>query len=627
MSGELPIASTVPSDEIAAQVERVLHSRIFIKSERMSTLLRYLAEQTLTGSPEKLKEYAIGVDVFQKDVSFDPRLDSTVRTEARRLRTKLEEYYQTTGRDDEVEVALPKGSYRLTFQLRRRASFVNTGIAPAPRWAGLRRNARTVSVAVLVMMIVSAGAFWILRESGQPLGEIRSVVVLPFVNLSGDASRQYLADGITDGLVTDLANIGALRVVSRLSAQSYRSRQKTAQEIGRELKVDAVLEGSMVAQGERVRVNVQLIDARTDAHVWADAFERREEDVLRLESDIIGAITREIRVRILPDERRRLQSARAMKPDAYDPYIKGRYFISHWTEENWHKAKEQFELAVARDPGSALAYAGLSAVYGVGSAWTMAPHDAGPKGRQFAETSLAINPSLAEAHRELGGNDLFYEWNFPAAARELRTAVELDPANPISHEVYGYYFSAIGSLDDALREHQTAIRLDPVNLINHSNIADIYYYQRRYDQAIQQYRKTLDLDPAFALAREHLGRALVQKRMFSRAIEELDAAYRVEPKPWTKARLGYALASASRGAEAIRILDELKADSAKRYVSPLGLAAIYIGLGQTHPALDWIEKAYQEHDDYLVWIKQDPVFDPVRAHPRFQALLNRIGLP
>jgi TolB-like protein/tetratricopeptide (TPR) repeat protein len=628
MSEELPIACrAVSSEEIAAQIERLLHSPIFIKSERMSTLLRYLAEQTMNGAPEKLKEYAIGVDVFQKDDSFDPRLDTTVRTEARRLRTKLEEYYRTAGESDSVEIALPKGSYRLTFQPRGGKSAPDIQIVPEQGWAGFRRYGRAAGVVVFVLVVLSAAAYWVFGEKGQPHGAIRSVVVLPFMNLSGDESRQYLADGITDGLITDLANISALRVVSRISAVSYQSRQKTAPQIGRELGVEAVLEGSMVAQGERVRVNAQLVDARTDAHLWAGAFERQEKDVLRLESDITGAITREIRVRILPDERRRLQAGRAMKPEAYDAYMKGRYFISRWTENNWHKAKEQFEEAVARDPRSALAHAGLSAAWGVGLGWAVAPHDAGPKGKQAAETALAIDPSLAEAHRELGGYYLFYAWDFPAAARELRTAVELNPENPISHEVYGYYFGAAGALDDAMREHQMAVRLNPVSLISNSDVGDIYYYQRRYDEAIQQYRRTLDLDPSFAVARGRLGRALAQNRMFASAIEELEAAAKVEPKPWIQAALGYALASASRGAEASRILGELKSEAAKRYVPPLGIAAIYIGLSNPDAALDWIEKAYQERDGDLVWLKLDSIYDLVRGHPRFQAVLKRIGLP
>ena len=626
MSGEMHIVSgSISNEEIAAQMARIVRSPIFAKSVRMTALLRYLAEQSLSGTPEKLKEYAIGVDVFKKDTSFDPRLDTTVRTEARRLRAKLEEYYRTEGPGDPLDIALPKGSYRLTFQPRGRTSAAESQTVPGPHRAGLRRYAPAAGIAVFAMAVLCAPGYWIFRErTGH--GTIRSVVVLPFANLSGDSSRQYLADGITDGLITDLANISALRVVSRISAMSYGSRQKTAPEIGRELGVDAVLEGTMTAQGERVRVNAQLIDARTDGHVWAGTFERQEKDVLQLESDITGAITRDIRVRILPEEQRRLQSARAMKPEAYDAYIKGRYFISHWTEENWHKAREQFEQAVAKDPGSALAYAGLAAAYEVGSGWVVAPHDSGPKGKQAAETALAIDPSLAEAHRELGGYYLFYAWNFPAAARELKAAVELNPANPISHEVYGYYFCAIGALEDALREHQSCVRLNPVSLIGNSNIGDIYYFQHRYDEAIQQYRKTLELDPNFAVAREQLGKALVQKRMFPEAIAELETASKVEPKPWTRASLGYALASASRRPEATRIIDELKSESAKRYVSPLGVAAIYIGLHQPDLALDWIEKAYQEHDDVVLCLRRDPIFDSLRPHPRFQALARRAGL-
>jgi TolB-like protein/Tfp pilus assembly protein PilF len=483
-------------------------------------------------------------------------------------------------------------------------------------------------VTVVVVGIISVGWwYWASRGRAHSQRAIRSLVVLPLVNLSGDASRQYLADGITDALITDLAGISALRVVSRASAMSYQTLHKTAPEIGRELGVDAVLESSMTYEGERVRVNAKLVLARSDDHLWAASFERQERDVLRLESEITGAIAREIRVRILPEEQRRLQSAHAMKPEAYDAYIKGRFFISRWTQENWQKARSYFQEAVSKDPGSALAYAGLAAAYCIGSGWAMAPNECGPKCKEAAETALAIDPSVAEAHRELGAYYLFYAWNWPAAAKELRTAVELNPANPISHEVYGYYLYVIGAMDEALREHQLAVRLNPVSLISNTDVGDVFYYEHQYDKAIQQYRKTLDLDPNFAVAREHLGKALVQKRMFPEAIAELQAASKLEPKSWTIASLGYALASASRSPEALRLIDELKSQSAKQYVSPLGVAVIYIGLHKPELAMEWLEKAYQERTDVLVWLKRDPIYDPIRAHRRFQALVRRMALP
>jgi TolB-like protein/Tfp pilus assembly protein PilF len=599
----------------------------------MSTLLRHLAEHSLNGSPEKLKEYAIGVDVFQKDASFDPRIDTTVRTEARRLRAKLEEYYQAAGQTDGVEIALPKGSYRLTFQLRGtrpptteapiEVPAAATPTVPASR---LPRSVLTAAASLIAAAAVFVAGYWIWRTRIPSSGPIQSIVVLPFLNLSGDPSRQYLADGITDGLTTDMAAISALRVVSRTSAMSYQSQQKTAPEIGRELGVDAVLEGSMTAQDDRVRVNAQLISARTDEHLWAAAFERQEKDLLRLESDITSAITREIRVRILPDERRRLQSGRDMKPDAYDAYIKGRFFLSHWTEENWRKGKGQFEQAVSLDPGSALAHAGLAAAYCVGMGWAIAPRDSGPQCRQAAETALAIDPSNAEAHRELGGYFLFFAWDFPAAARELRTAVDLNPSNPISHEVYGYYYATVGDLENALREHQTTLRLNPVSLIGNTNVGDIYFFQRRYDDAIGQYRKTLELDPNFAVARAQLGSALLQERRFAEAVSELETASKLEPQPWIRASLGAALAFASKGDDAKRILAELQTESAKRYVSPISIAIIYIGLRRPDQALDWVEKGLEVRDARVVCLPLDAVYDSLRSHPRFQAVLRRAAL-
>ena len=629
MPTELPIPDApVSNEDIARQMTRILKSSTFTKSERMRTLLHYLVEQSLNGAPEKLKEYAIGVDVFRKEVSFDPRMDTTVRTEARRLRSKLDEYYQAASDDDVIAIELPKGSYRLLFHPRSRMALADVPASSAPSAAERRRYAPAAAIAALVVVILASGWWsWRSRDKTHSQRAIHSLVVLPLLNLSGDASRQYLSDGITDALITDLAGISALRVVSRASALSYHSLHKTAPEIGRELGVDAVLEGSMTYQGDRVRVNAQLVIASSDEHLWAATFERQEKDVLKLESEITEAITKQIRVRIVPEEQRRIQSARAMKPEAYDAYIKGRFFISRWTLESWRKAASYFHEAVSKDPASALAYAGLAAAYCIGSGWAMAPNESGPKCKEAAETALAIDSSVAEAHRELGGYYLFYDWNWPAAARELRTAVELNPANPISHEVYGYYFWAIGAMDDASREHRLAVRLNPVSLISNTNVGDVFYYDRRYPEAIEQYRKTLDLDPNFDLAREHLGKALAQSGRLSEAIGELQTAAKLELNPWTISSLGYALASASRYSEALGLIDELKSQSAKRYISPLGIAVIYIGLQKRDLAMEWIEKAYLDRTDVLVWLKRDPIYDSIRAHPGFQALVRRMALP
>jgi len=638
----MPNDSSIPDnraskEDIAQQIDRIFASSVFAKSERMRTFLNYLVEHSVNGTPDKLKEYAIGVDVFRKDASFDPRMDTTVRTEARRLRSKLDEYYQTAGDDDTLAIELPKGSYRLLFHPRGRMAPaladvpISSATSPAsavPGSARRRRYAWTAVVAAIAGVILCLGWWsWAGRGRAKSQGTIQSLVVLPLSNLSGDASRQYLADGITDALITDLAGISVLRVVSRASAMSYGSRHKTAPEIGRDLGVDAVLEGSMTYQGDHVRVNAQLVLASSDDHLWAATFDRQEKDVLKLESEITEAITKEIRVRILPNEQRRMQLTHAMKPEAYDAYMKGRFFISRWTKESWQKAASYFHEAVSKDPKSALAHAGLAAAYCIGSGWAIAPNEGGPKCKEAAETAIAIDSSVAEAHRELGGYQLFYAWNWQAAAQELKTAVELNPANPISHEVYGYYFWTIGAMDEAMREHRLAVQLNPVSLIRNTDVGDACYYDRRYSDAIQQYRKTLDLDPGFALAREHLGKALVQSGRFEEAIAEFQTALRVERNPWTLSSLGYALASTSRSREALDLIDELKSQSARGYVSPLPVAVIFIGLHKSDLAMEWLEKAYEDRTDTLVWLKRDPVYDPMRAHPGFQALVRRMALP
>jgi serine/threonine protein kinase/Flp pilus assembly protein TadD len=462
-------------------------------------------------------------------------------------------------------------------------------------------------------------------------GRVKALAVLPLEDLSGGPGRDYFAEGMTEALITDLAKIKALRVISRTSVMQYRGVRKPLPQIARELNVDAVVEGSVVRSGNRVRITAQLIHAATDQHLWAESYERDLRDVLSLQSEVARAIANGIQITLTPQDQARLASVRTVDPEAYQLYLKGRFYWNKRTETNLKKGIEYLHQAIDLDPTYALAYAGIADCYSL-LGWdlfgVMPPREALPIAKAAARKALEIDDSLAEAHSSLAWTKLAFDWDWCGAVSEFKRAIELNPGYAVTHHWYAECLAGMGHYAEALAEIRQAQELDPLSLIISSVAGWILYFDRQDDQAIAQFRRTLELDPNFWVAHWTLGRAYEQKAMFAEAIAEIQKAIDLsEGSPLSLAALGHAHAVSGGLAEAQRVLNELKESSKRRYISPYGIAAIHAGLGEKDEAFMWLEKAYEERSGWLIWLRAEPISDPLRTDPRFQDLLRRIGLP
>jgi serine/threonine protein kinase/Flp pilus assembly protein TadD len=462
-------------------------------------------------------------------------------------------------------------------------------------------------------------------------GRIQSVAVLPLADLSDQQpAPDYFADGMTEALITDLAKIKALRVISRTSVMQYKGVQRPLPQIARELNVDAVVEGSVLRSGKRVRITAQLIDAATDQHLWAESYERDLRDVLSLQGEVARAIANDIQVKLTPQEQARLVSARSVDPEAYQLYLKGRFYWSKRTEAGLKNGIEYFHQAIDLDPNYALAYAGIADCYSL-LGWDLfgplPPREALPIAKAAARKALETDDSLAEAHNSLAWTKLAFDWDWTGAEREFKRAIELNPGYAITHHWYAECLAGMGRYAEALAEIRQAQELDPLSLIISSIVGWVLYFDRKNDQAIAEFRKTLELDPNFWVAHWTLGRAYEQKAMFTEAIAEIQKAIDFSgSSPLSLAALGHTYAVSGRRAEAERVLNQLKDSSKQTYISPYGIAAIHAGLGEKDQAFLWLEKAYEERSGWLIWLRAEPGSDPLRSDPRFQDLLRRIGL-
>jgi adenylate cyclase len=454
---------------------------------------------------------------------------------------------------------------------------------------------------------------------------MRSIAVLPLENLSHDPSQEYFADGMTDELITDLAKIRGLRVISRTSVMKFKGEHREQlPEIAKALNVDTIVEGSVLRVGDQVRISAQLIDAPSDKHLWAESYERDTRDVLALQDEVALAIARQINVELTSQERARLANARPVNPQAYEAYLKGRYFLSEFSGERLKKAFEQFELAIKLDPNFALPYTGLSDAYG----WAklvVPPAEVMPKAKAATEKALQLDDSLAEAHTSLGIIKFTYDFDWTAAEREFHRALELNPGYAYAHNQYGALLDAQGRFDEALAEHKRASELDPLSVQITNEVAWPLMSQGKYEAAKEQIRRSLELDPDDLLAHWALGYIDIQAGKFNGAIPELEKVQAINSS-FPPCYLGYAYAAAGERAKAEAALVEVNQLSSRQYLSPMCSARIYVGLGEKGRALDELEKAYDDRSSNLPWLKVDKTWDPLRSEPRFIALLKKVGL-
>jgi TolB-like protein/Tfp pilus assembly protein PilF len=614
-------------DEIRGQLARLLATSAFASSLRRGQLLRYLVERTLTGDGDGINEYAIGLDVFEKPVTFDPRIESIVRNEAGRLRQKLKDYYAENGRQDRVLIELPPRGYKPAFAFREAEA------TPAPdSLTGVTRMARPWRPVALLSGLLAAAALaiglWLYRGrngSSPPDSEpIRSLAVLPLQNLSNDPGQEYFTDGMTDELITDLAQLHDLKVVSKTSIMQYKGVRKALPQIGRELGVDAVIEGSVLRSGSRMRITAQLIRAATDRHLWAHSFEGDLRDVLSLQAQVAEAITGAVKLNLTSMERRRFRSTHPTDPEAYDAYLRGRYHLNRRDAEGFEQAIGYFNQSLERNPNFALAYAGLSDCYTLLSFEGVTPEASG-KARTAALRAVALDDTLAEPHTSLAGIDVL-EWKWPDAEKEFQRALALNPNYALAHHWHGnLYLSPLGRHAEAIAELKRAQELDPLSLIVKTDLGFAYFFARQYDAAFSEYQKVLAVNPSFAPAHWVLHQYYFEREMYGPAADEMAQvlSHNGDPEMARKVRAAYATGGPRK---LLLFIATAKAARVGLYFGSEYVAKAYMHLGWKKAALAALEKDFRIHDADLIRLKGDPSWNSLRSEPEFQEIERRISL-
>jgi eukaryotic-like serine/threonine-protein kinase len=508
---------------------------------------------------------------------------------------------------------------------------ISAGLAPLPRARGKPGTWRW-AIAVLVLLVSVLLTVVVNRFAPRFLGRtapsgIRSLAVLPLENLSKDPTQEYFADGMTEELISNLAKIGALRVISRTSIMQYKGAHKRLPQIARELNVDAVLEGSVLWSGDRVRISTQLIQGATDNQLWSHSYESDLSDVLGLQRDVAKATAEEILVALTPQQNALLTRSRRVPPGALEAYLKGRYFWNKRNEEGFQKGVEYFRKAIDQDPNYAPAYTGLADSYLMLVEYGLTPAREGfPKARSAAIKAVELDDALAEAHTSLASVKEVYDWDWAGAEKEFRRAIELNPGYATAHQWYAEFLAEMGRFDEAVDHGTKARDLDPLSLMANTALGEILYESRQYDQAVQQLHKALDLDPSFGEAHRLLGQSYLQQSRHKEAIVEFEKALTLSGRsPQCAVLLGRAYAISGQKRKAQDILENLKSQSRHRYVAPDDLSRLYSSLGNKDEALRLLQQAYEQHLPSMVNLKVEPAVDELRPDKRFQLLLHRVG--
>jgi eukaryotic-like serine/threonine-protein kinase len=516
-------------------------------------------------------------------------------------------------------------------RLRRNSSSTRVEVAvdremPAKR---LKRKVLWASVAGIVVLglVVGSAFLWRGRSGGQ---EISSVAVMPFVNASNDPNTEYLSDGLTESLINSLSQIPNLAVMSRSSVFHYKGRDVDPQVAARDLKVEGVITGRIVQRGDQLIISAELIDARTNRNLWGEQYDRKLSDVLAVQQDITGAISARLRERLSGETKKQVAKGGTSDPDAYQLYLKGRFYWEKRTQDSLEKAKDYFNQAIEKDPNYARAYVGLADYYYVLSDYApVSAVDIAPKARAAAQRALAIDHTLAEAHAILAGANVSL-WEWDAADREFRHALELDPNNGSAHQWYGLFLSSLGRHEQAHAQFRRALELDPLNLTFNNNLAMSYSTARQYDQALDQFRKTIDMDPNYASAHDNLAQTYFDMAKYDLWLAEWKKAATLNNDHQQLAIAEDAArvyAKSGSRASISRVIELFKQLAQRRYVDPGFIAYDYAALGDKDQVFYWLEKGYSVKAESLQFIKVVRPMDPFRSDPRYLDLLKRMGLP
>ena len=499
---------------------------------------------------------------------------------------------------------------------------------PAAQSSHVRRYV-TVGAALFVLLTLSGVAFlkWQLARRAADPSTIRSLAVLPLANLSADPSQQYLVDGMTEELTSEISQLHSLRVISRTSTMQYRDTHKKAPQIAKELHADGLIEGSILQVNDRVRITAQLIHGPSDTHVWSKSYERDLRNVIALQHEIASDIAREVRISLGPQEQAHLARAREVIPEVHEAYLRGRFHLQNGSKASIYRALDYFQQAIQKDVEYAPAYAGVADAYTAMRSVYAAPSEVMPKAKAAALKAVALDETLPEAHVSLGGVLMFYDYDWPNAEREFQRALDIKPSYAEAHDYYAMFLVANRRFQAAVDEILRARQLDPVSGLIAADAAWVFYLKRDYDQFMEQAKAAVELAPNFWLGHLQLGLAYEKKGDFARALQELEEARRMDDNSGVLEMLAGTYAAAGRPDEARRITEEMVKRSKKRYVCAYEVATTYAGLKDRESAFLWLRKSLDERADCSPWIAADPKLDPLRADPRFQDLLRRLGLP
>ena len=500
----------------------------------------------------------------------------------------------------------------------------------------VRRNkavfaAVAVVAAAVIALALAAAGWWLVRQRGAPPvwtkfpPRITSLAVKPLDDYSGDTNQAYLSDGMTEALCAALGNISALRVPGRSSVMRYKGGQKSIQEMARELNVDAIVEGSVQRAGNRLRINVQLIEAATDRHLWSANFERDLSDFFKVQSEVARAIAAEVQVRLTPKDQARLVRARTAKPEIIEAYLWGMHHLLQWSEEGFTSALRYFQRAIEIEPSYAPAYAGTALAYEFLAFWAGPPREV-LKCTEAARKAIELDPFIADAYLARGYARMSFDWDWPSAEKDFKKALELSPTSPLALDAYNNWLVPQGRLHEAVAMLTEALELDPLSPGLHHDLGWTYWVAGQFERAIPHYRKALELDRNFQVSRRHLGWSYLLTGKTNEALAEFQTLVQLTPdSQWNQAALGYVYGATGRRAEALQVLADLDQLDQKRHVSRIPRAYVYLGLGQKDTALDLLKRAYEEHDGWIIVLLMEPPLSPLRHEPDFQALLKKLG--
>jgi TolB-like protein/tetratricopeptide (TPR) repeat protein len=634
-------------------LEEVMASHAFAASKRAQNFLQLIVGHALAGQFDCLRERMIGAEMFGRSIDYDTANDSVVRVKATEVRKKLAQYYLETEKKPAIRIELPSGSYVprfhfapltatslpapevVPFMSGERSTAQGHGTsdpslraevteAPRPPDQNLWRAARIPAIVMLGLALIAVIGYagfkrWFAGSNAQP--EIRSIAILPLENLSGDPGQNYFADGMTDELIADLGQVSALRVISRTSAMSYKGTKKRLPEIARELAVEGVVEGSVLREGNQVRITAQLIDARTDRHLWAHTYVRDLTSVLALQGEVAQAIADEVSINVTPQEQARLARARPVNTEGQDLYLQGMLSLNAGDFKN---ALGYFQKAIDKDPNSAQAHAALADSYGwMGEAGWLAYTEAFFEQKTEAARAIELDDSLPEGHVELANAAMNLNWDWATAAKEFHRAQELNPNSASIHERYAVYLERTGKLQEAIAEVKRGVELDPVSGRSFRNAGFTYYFSRQYDEALPLIRRAQALNVSFSEYVFPLGDIYAEKGRYAESVSEF---LKLGDKPHALGHLGNAYARAGKVDAARKTIAQLEEHVRKDGLGRYEIALVYAGLGERSEAFKWLEESYKAHDEGLTNLKIDPCLDPLRSDPRFDGLLRQVGL-